>query len=151
MARDLAQRARSLRDFLLGDHLRLEALLGELIDEFREGHPDEVREMWARFDSGLSMHLSAEERYLLPLYTAAEPREAEALLAEHDTFRKGLDELGVGVDLQMVNLDVAQAFIDAVRAHARREDELLYRWAEREVGGSRQDAVARELGGSSRD
>lgn len=151
MARDLAQRARSLRDFLLGDHLRLEALFGELLAEFREGHPDGVREMWARFDSGLSMHLSAEERYLLPLYTAAEPREAAALIAEHDTFRKALDNLGVGVDLQMVNLDVTQAFIDALRAHARREDELLYRWAEREVGGSDQDAVARELGGSTRD
>jgi hemerythrin-like domain-containing protein len=141
------QQARSLRDFLLGDHARLDELFSELLDEFREGDRDEVRSMWARFEEGLLGHFTAEERYLLPLYDKAEPGEAERLLSEHASFRRTLEELGVGVDLGVVNVDVAKAFVDRLRGHARREDHLLYRWAEREVGAAGRKAVTRDLGG----
>lgn len=73
------------------------------------------------------------------------------MLAEHAAFRKTLDELGVGVDLHAVKLDVAQEFVNALRAHARREDQLLYRWAEREVGEPDQRAMARELGARAQE
>ena len=151
MVVDPAQRARSVRDFLLGDHERLEALFVATLDEFRAGDPDEVRRMWSRFEKGLLGHFAAEERHLLPLYDQAQPGEAAALLAEHAAFRRILEELGVGVDLHVVKLAVAQGLIDGLRAHARREDHLLYLWAERELEGSRQKAVARELGGSEQD
>lgn len=151
MAEAARQKARSLRDFLLGDHARLEELFGAVLDEFREGDRDEVRRTWARFEEGLLRHFGAEERYLLPLYDKAEPGEAARLLSEHAAFRRTLEELGVGVDLRVVNLDVAQAFIDRLRAHARREDHLLYRWAEREVAPPGQRAVTRDLGAAQDD
>ncbi len=146
MARDPAARSESLRALLVRDHQRLEALFVQLLDAFREGDQDELRWMWSRFDAGLSAHLVVEERYLLPLFERVEPDEAAALLAEHAGFRKTLNDLGVGVDLHVVKLDVAQGFVEALRAHARREDQLLYPWAERALGDSSQEAVARELG-----
>jgi hemerythrin-like domain-containing protein len=135
----------SVRHLLFGDHERLDALFVELIDTFREGDWDDVRAMWTQLDSGLVAHLEAEERHLLPLFARVEPAEAAALLAEHARFRTMLNELGVGVDLRSVSLAVADAFVDALRAHARREDELFYRWAERHIDASAREAVAREL------
>jgi hemerythrin-like domain-containing protein len=146
MAEDPARRARGLRALLTRDHERLEALFVQLLDECREGDWDELRKMWSRFDTDLLAHLAVEERYLLPLFERVEPIEAGALLAEHVVFRRTLDELGVGVDLHAVRLDVAQGFIEALRAHAKREDQLFYRWAEREVGELGQEAVVRDLG-----
>lgn len=133
----------SLRPLLIRDHERLDALFVELLDQFIEGDPNDVRAMWALFEAGLSAHLDAEERYLLPLFTRAAPVEAAALLEEHAVFRRTLDELGVGVDLHVVSLDVAQEFVEALRTHARRENELFYRWAERRIEASGQEAVAR--------
>ena len=148
MEGDPARRA-GLRTLLGRDHERLEALFIQLLDGFREGDPDELRELWTRFDAGLLAHLAAEERYLMPLFERAQPGEAATLLAEHAVFRRTLDELGMGVDLHAVNLDIAQAFVALLRAHAHRENQLLYRWAEREVGKPDQEAVARELAGDA--
>jgi hemerythrin-like domain-containing protein len=127
-----------LRALLSGDHERLDALFVELLDEFREGDPNDVRAMWARFETGLTAHLDAEERYLLPLFARLEPEEAAGLLAEHAVLRRTLDELGVGVDLHAVSLNVARKFVETLRAHAHHEDQvcawrkLLYQWAERQ-------------------
>ena len=136
----------SLRAFLTRDHQRLEVLFGHLLEEFGEGHRDGVREMWTRFDTGLSSHIKAEERYLLPEFEKVQPAEAAALRADHAFFRKTLAELGLGVDLDMVSLDVAEEFVKALRAHARKEDDLLYRWAQAEIGEAGQIRIERELG-----
>lgn len=138
-----------MRPLLIRDHERLDALFVKLLEEFREGDPKKVRAMWTRFETGLSAHLQAEERHLLPLFAGVEPAEAAGLLAEHATFRKRLDELGVGVDLHVVSLAIALEFVESLRAHARRENRLFYRWAERRVEESIQKATARELGVTS--
>ena len=137
----------SLRTFLTRDHQRLDILFGHLLEEFGEGHREGVREMWTRFDAGLSSHIKAEEKYLLPEFERVEPAEAAALRADHAHFRKTLAELGLGVDLDMVSLDVAEEFVKALRAHGRKEDELLYQWAQREISEEGQARIERELGG----
>ncbi len=123
----------NLRQLLLRDHERLEALFEELLEVFREGHQCEIRTLWTDFESGLIAHFAFEERFLLPLFAEGDPAEAAALRAEHARFCSTVAELGVGVDLHLVPLDLAHELIEALRAHARREDEVLYRWAEREV------------------
>lgn len=145
MEGELPRQTQSVRRLLFDDHERLYALFIKLIDTFREGDWDDVRAIWTRFDSGLSAHFDAEERHLLPLFAREEPNEAAGLLAEHAAFRTMLNELGVGVDLRSVSLDVARGFIESLRAHAHREDHLFYRWAERRVDEAAHEAVAREL------
>jgi hypothetical protein len=140
-----AGRAGSVRALLSGDHRRLEGIFVQLLDAFSEGDPAELREMWSRFEAGLLAHLAAEERHLLPEFERVEPDEAAALLADHTAFRRALDELGVGVDLRLVKLDVARGFVQALRVHARREDRLLYRWAEGALAAAGHEALARDL------
>jgi len=140
-----SQAARKLATVLGRDHERLRLLFTELVGGFEEGDRDELRHTFARFERGLLAHLSAEERHLFPLFDQVEPVEAAALKREHALFRKTLDEIGVGVDLHSVKLDVAQAFVDALSAHALREDQKLYRWAEQGLDLSGQGAVAHDL------
>lgn len=136
----------SVRPLLVRDHERLDALFVALLETFLERDPNDVRAMWTRFDLSLSAHFDAEERYLLPLFGRVDPDEAAGLLAQHAVFRRSLDELGVGVDLHAVSLNVARGFIEGLRAHAHREEKLFYRWADRLVDDSGQEAVAHALG-----
>ena len=128
------RQAGSARYLLMRDHERLDALLGKLLETFLDGDPGDVRAMWTRFDAALSAHLEAEERQLLPLFARTHPAEAAGLLAEHAQLRRSLDDLGVSVDLHAVSLEAARAFVGELRAHARREDALLYRWSDGIVG-----------------
>jgi hemerythrin-like domain-containing protein len=149
MSGDQVRWVGSLRPLLIRDHERLDALFVKLLEEFRHGDRNTIRAMWTRFEAGLSRHLDAEERHLLPLFARVEPAEAAWLLAEHASFRKKLDELGVGVDLHVVSLAIALEFVESLRAHAHREDRLFYRWAERQAAETIQKAVARGLGVTS--
>jgi hemerythrin-like domain-containing protein len=145
MADDPSPVLRSLANLLGRDHERLRALFARLIDEFREGDRDELRRTFSEFEAGLLAHFAAEERHLLPLFERSAPIDAAALRNEHDFFRRTLDELGVGVDLHSVKLDVAQGFVDALSEHARREDSKLYLWAERGLDSAGREALARDL------
>jgi hemerythrin len=120
----------SLRGLLNQDHQRLERLFVDLLAAFNADAREDTQRLWDEFDSGLGTHLAFEERLLLPVFGAANPTEARALLAEHDQIRSTLSELGVGLDLHLTRADVVSDFIAKLRSHARREDELMYRWAE---------------------
>lgn len=151
MSRD-GEGGQGLRALLARDHRRVQALLDGLLDDFEEDDRADLRDSWKRFEEGLSAHLAAEESYLLPQFARVEPEEAARLAADHDAFRARLAELGVGVDLHSVRLATVRELADALEAHARREDELFYRWAE---GASASDRAAVEGGlagaGAGRD
>ena len=121
----------SLRGMLIQDHQRLERLFVDLLAAFNADAREDTSRLWGEFDSGLNTHMAFEERLLLPAFSADHPSEAQALLAEHEQIRRTLSELGVGLDLHLARTEVVSDFIARLRSHARREDELMYRWAER--------------------
>jgi hypothetical protein len=130
-----------LHEFLKLDHERIDHLLEDLLQVFARGDADALRDAWTRFEAGLQGHLVAEERYMLPLLRASHPAEADALTAQHEGFRRALAELGVGTDLRLVKLDVAQDLVRDLREHAAREEAFLYDWADRELGPEARDLV----------
>jgi hypothetical protein len=73
--------------------------------------------------------MDAEERELLPRYAEANAEDAASLMAEHANFRKILLELGVEGDLHTIRLERVRELVSALRTHAKRENEGLYRWA----------------------
>ena len=133
------------QEILRSDHARLDALFEELLDDFADGHQREIRSTWTEFDRSLLVHLDTEERFILPRFERVNPAETAALRAEHARIRRLLGELGVGVDLHLVRLELAREFIDLLRAHARREDTLLYLWAASDLDATARVAVARKL------
>lgn len=120
----------NVRDRFLADHRRLEDLLGRVLTAFERNDRSAVATAWTEFDARLLAHLEAEERHLIPALSRVNERAARAIVEEHKHLRSRLTELGAGVDLHIVRLDMARQFIEDLRAHARHEDHVLYKWAD---------------------
>jgi hemerythrin-like domain-containing protein len=121
-------------DLLLPEHhLRLERLLDEVRALARGDDHRAFCLGWARFEHELGAHLRAEERHLLPAFSEHYPVEAKALLAEHDELRRLVEQLAVDAELHLLRAERANQLIERLRAHAKREDALLYTWASRHL------------------
>ena len=55
-------------------------------------------------------------------------------------------DMGVDLDLHCLGRDQVRAFVDGLRAHADREDALLYPWATRHLSPEAATSVAETLG-----
>ena len=92
--------------------------------------------LWTQFDHELLSHMEAEERFVLPTFARVDAEEALSLLREHGVIRAQLLELGVAVDLHLARYTRALELVELLRAHAGREDNLLYRWADQNLDDS---------------
>lgn len=139
-----SQAAKSLpkiRDKLVADHRRLDALLDETLRAIEANDHDGIADAFTEFDCGLRTHLEAEERYLIPALLRADPRAARAIMAEHRHIRGRLLELASAVDLHTIRFSNANAFAGELRAHATNEDALLYRWADEHLGEAERNSL----------
>lgn len=134
-----------VRDRLVQDHARLERTLEQVLAAFEANDRDGVATSWAKFDTELLAHLDVEERFLIPALFRVNERAARTILEEHRHIRTRLTELGAGVDLHIVRLPAARAFIEELRAHARHEDSLLYRWADEHVEDAERELLLNAL------
>jgi hemerythrin superfamily protein len=132
---ELPNREPSLRTVMGDDHERLERLFDALVTEAVRGDPADLLDEWRTFERSLLAHLEAEEVHLLPAFGQSAPTEAAALWDEHARIREKLTELGIDLELHCLSADRVKAFIDGLRAHAAREERLLYPWAARQLGG----------------
>jgi hemerythrin-like domain-containing protein len=139
-----------LQSLLIEDHLRLERLFEELLQAFQAGDRDGAAALWSTFDRGLEAHMEIEEELILPALFAENPAEVEALLQEHVQIRTTLIELGVGVDLHCTRADAVERLVRELKAHAKREDALLYRWARVNLGEHVQLSIRARLLGTLR-
>lgn len=130
----------TIRDRFTADHRRIEALLEKLLAAFEANDREDIQTLWTGFESSLLVHLEAEEKYLIPALLRARERDAHTILAEHRHIRGRLAELGTGIDLHIVRCDAARAFIEELRAHARRED-TLYQWADERLAEAERDSL----------
>lgn len=122
----------TVRSTLRADHARIDRVTRELLEAFDADDREGVERLWTQLDSVLMAHLAAEERFMIPALSRAHPEEARRILDEHRSIRASLARLGMALDLHLVRADVARAFIDELRAHARAED-TVYAWADRSL------------------
>lgn len=127
------------------DHLRLEALYDELLNAFDAGAREATQALWSKLEQGLERHMQLEEALFFPQFDEVDPEEVAALREAHAQIRRGLADLGAAVDLKAVSPALAHEFIGTLRAHAAREDEELYRWANQALQADA-DLVLRGLG-----
>ncbi len=144
----------TIRGRLLEDHARLDALFTDLLACMRGDDREASARAWSEFDKGLLAHMAAEETLILLLFREVDPEEADAILADHSRFRAKLAELAVAVDLHFIRADMAEELVASLRAHAAREDALMYRWTD-ELDPSAHEYLdahlASLLGGGIRD
>jgi hypothetical protein len=130
----------SVRDRLLADHVALEELLERLIEAFEADDRKEMQRLWTSFETRLSKHLAAEDKYLIPSLLCTHERQARTLMVDHQEIRTQLAELGEHLDLHMVRLESARRLAEDLRAHARYEDKI-YQWADDELGQDNQSSL----------
>ncbi len=119
----------TIRDHFSDDHRCLEGLFVKVAAAIADEGPEAAARSWAEFERSVSAHIDGEEGLLFPRLLAARPREARALLAEHNHLRARLAELFVGFNRGSMSLRTAVAFLEELRAHARHEETVLYPWA----------------------
>jgi hypothetical protein len=118
-----------VRDRFLADHRKLEARLERMVVTLAANDLEGSALLWSEFDSGLRMHLEAEESTMIPELLGAHARDARVLIQEHQHIRTRLMELGGAVESPR-RLGRLRSFLDELRAHARTEDRLLYQWVD---------------------
>jgi hypothetical protein len=114
---------------LAKDHEEIDALLESLAEDIESPGKGELTATWATFESRLIRHLEAEERFLLPLLEGRNPDEVERTRADHAHIRDAIAELGIAIELHTAREPHITELIRFLRAHAKHEDEALYRLA----------------------
>ena len=125
-------RLSSLESMLAGDHDRLDREFQVIVTRAQGGDRQQLESEWLAFQRALLGHLDAEEKHLIPALAHDRPREAQILLDEHEQIRGQLLQLGVDLDLHCLRADRVETFVEALRAHAQREENIYYPWADRQ-------------------
>jgi polyisoprenoid-binding protein YceI len=124
----------AVRLLLISDHQHLEWSFEAIVKEAWRGDPADLSERWRNFERELLAHLDTEEEDLIRLFGEYQPLEARELMAEHQQIRVTATEMGIDLDLHCLRAARVQAFVDQLRAHAQREERLLYPWATQRLG-----------------
>lgn len=114
---------------LIADHQHLDALFERLLDDIHGGDASVCQATWTTFEKALLAHLEFEEVLLLPMFEATNPEETETLRRQHAKLRYLLAEMGVRLELHAVKEENVRSLVEFLRAHALREEVLLYRWS----------------------
>jgi hemerythrin superfamily protein len=131
----VAERLSSLESMLAGDHHRLDCAFERIVTRANGGDFQQIEAEWSAFQNALLDHLDAEEKHLLPALAKDRPTEARVLSDDHVRIRAQLLQLGVDLDLHCIRADRVTAFVDALRAHAHREEHVFYPWVDRQLPG----------------
>lgn len=122
------------------EHEEIDAALERVLQAFATDDRDVARTAFREFDARFTEHLAMEEDLLLPEFSEVDPAEAAQIAAEHRAIRSKIDELAIGTDLHVTRIPAVKQLAETIRAHARREDALLYKWADRRAADDRQQA-----------
>jgi hypothetical protein len=128
------ERLSSLESMLAGDHVRLDRAFQAIVTRAYGGDYQQLEGEWVTFERALQQHLDAEERTLIPALAQDRPGEARVLLEEHARMRVTVLQLGVELDLHCLRAERVEAFVDALRAHALRAENIFYPWVDRQLG-----------------
>jgi hemerythrin superfamily protein len=130
-----AQRLSSLESMLAGDHDRLDRSFQAIVTRAYGGDYQQLEAEWLAFQSALLGHLEAEEKHMIPALAQDRPGEARTLLDEHAQIRIKLLQLGIDLDLHCLRAERVEAFVETLRAHAHREENIFYPWVDKQLGG----------------
>jgi hemerythrin-like domain-containing protein len=136
-----------IRSCFLADHRRIETALEQLLRALAT--EANVSQSWPELESDLLRHLEAEELRLFPALLRASERDTRVLVQEHRHIRTRLADLGKGFALGIKRPKSLRDFTHEIRAHAKTEDRLLYRWADLQLDDVGRHAAMAALAKSS--
>jgi hemerythrin-like domain-containing protein len=118
---------------LAAHHRHLERVFEALVAEAQERDAESLHPEWKAFERELERHLALEEAEFLPDFAREHPEEAREIRSDHAAIRSALVQMGIDLELHALRADAVAAFVEGLKAHARREEHLLYPWAARSL------------------
>jgi hypothetical protein len=140
------ERLSSLSGMLAGDHDRLDRSFQSILTRAHGGDWQQLESEWIAFQRELLGHLEAEEKHAIPALARDRPAAAETLLCDHAAIRAKLIELGVDLDLHSLRAERVAMFVEALRAHAKREEGMFYPWTDGHLPAEAAVHVSARLG-----
>jgi hemerythrin-like domain-containing protein len=134
-----------LQSTLAREHEYLNGLFERLLAAFHANAGAELGPLWTEFDSRLRSHMTLEEEYILPEFAKVEVTEANELRREHVRIRELLAELDIAVDLHLARESTIADLVALLKAHAEREDRLMYRWAASNLDTGTRQTIRAEI------
>lgn len=126
------------------EHAGIDEALERLIEAFATGDHEVARTAFRDFDVRLAAHLALEDEVLLPVFATVNAAEAATIAADHRAIRAKVDGLAIGSDLHLVKLPAIRRLAEDLRAHAEREDAILYPWVDRDFEDSQERPTSAE-------
>lgn len=138
----------SAADRLVKNHQELEAMLRCLAEDADAPDCGTLEATWGAFEAAMTLHLEAEERYLLPLIEASHPAVVERTRFDHARIRNLITALGIAVELHTARKPAILELIELLRAHAQHEDEAIYPLAGGKASVAVEHRIAETLRGA---
>jgi hypothetical protein len=120
----------SIQTILTEDHRRFIDLGRAILRAVESGTPDLAKSLWEGLDAALTVHLHAEDQFMMPALGRVRPREARAIAAEHLLIRERLADIRARFERNQTQSELVRAFVDELAAHARHEEKIFYTWAD---------------------
>ncbi|HVZ72889.1 MAG TPA: hemerythrin domain-containing protein [Polyangia bacterium] len=137
-------------DALARHHEDLDRRIERVLTSAASGDAHDLRQEWSGFERELLNHFDVEEREIIPSFMRENPEEAAALAQEHVALRRDLLALGIGADLHTLRAEAVRAFVTDLRAHAAREERVLYAWAREHLDRDAWTAIGEALRAAGR-
>ena len=138
--------AKTLAEQLVGHHRRIEEQFERILAvPAGGGAPAATAALWIDFDLRLRAHLELEESMLVSILFRSSPRDATAIVTEHQHIRTRLGELHGAAVANAFRADIGRSFLHELRAHGRREEAVLYRWADENLDDSAKRSIETAL------
>jgi hypothetical protein len=128
-----AQRAAALREALLEEHGRIDALGARVSAAVEADDPYGALDEWRPFEIALLAHMDVEEMFVLPRFADIDGEAARQLRDEHAAIRAELGALAVALELHTARKPTFDALAKRLRRHAEAENSLMYTWADRDL------------------
>jgi hemerythrin-like domain-containing protein len=135
-------------DALTKDHEEMDRHVAVLLTKADGGDCHELAAEWDRFEGALLHHFVVEEHELFPSFVLLDPEETMILQQEHEALRRDVLALGIDADLHCLHVEELRSFVADLRAHAAREERVLYRWAKDNVDADVWATIGKTLRGA---
>lgn len=112
----------------------LEALFEDVAIAIEAGHEAWASVCLSELERALDAHFWLEERQLFPGLAMVEAARVTALRQEHERMRAELASLARSGPLRSASAASVRELVALLRAHADREGEVVYPWAEANLG-----------------
>lgn len=131
----------NVRESLGSDHEAIDDRLSDLANAVEGADFPTILQVFREVDRGLRAHMYGEEHYLFEHFEKSHPEDVRALRKDHDRFHRKLDELMIETELHTLRKERIDALVEELRAHAAKENDTLYKWADEPMHRAHRDAL----------